>query len=70
MKLEIQLQECLRIFLKIQGENHLVEKSHFPPKNFFPPTTFCTIILNPLILVGGNGVRISYIMVLPGFCSR
>ena len=30
-----------------QGENHLVEKSHFPPKIFFPPTTFCTIILSP-----------------------
>jgi hypothetical protein len=29
-----------------QGENHSVEKSHFPPEISFPPTTFCAIILN------------------------
>jgi hypothetical protein len=29
-----------------QGENHLVEKSDFPPEISFPPTTFCAIALN------------------------
>jgi len=58
------MQNVKNNFLNRQGENHLVEKSHFPPKIFFPPATFCTIILNTLILIGGNGVRISYILVL------